>query len=123
MNLTLWILQGALAVVYLGVGMAKVIQPRERLRPAMPYVEDFPENVIKFIGVVEILGAAGLILPPVTGVAPVLVPLAAAGLAMLQVLASLVHVRRKEFTNLPVNVALLASATVVAWGRFITHPL
>ncbi|MGH3520823.1 MAG: DoxX family protein [Haloechinothrix sp.] len=123
MNITLWILQGLLAVAYLGAGSAKLIQPRAKLQPAMPYVEDLPEWLIKFIGAVEVLGAGGLILPGLTGVAPVLTPLAATGLAILQVLAGLLHVRRREFSNLPINAALCGIAAIIVWGRFVVAPL
>ncbi len=123
MNTALWILQGMLALTYLGAGSAKLIQPRAKLRPAMPYVEDLAEWVIKFIGVCEVLGAGGLILPGLTGVAPVLTPFAASGLAILQVLAGFLHVRRQEFSNLPINASLCAIAAFIAWGRFGPDPL
>lgn len=123
MDVTLWVVQALLALAYLGAGSAKLIQPQAKLQPAMPYVEDLPEWLVKFIGTVEILGAAGLVLPGLTGVAPVLTPLAAAGLAILQVLAGMLHVKRREFSNLPINAALCAVAVFIAWGRFVVVPL
>jgi hypothetical protein len=68
-----------------------------------------------------LLAAAGLILPAAFDVVPVLVPLAAVGLALLMVGAILTHARRAEFSNIGVNVVLLATAAVVAWGRIGHH--
>jgi hypothetical protein len=70
------------------------------------------------IGAVEILGAIGLILPQALDIAPVLTPLAATGLAVIQVGAIIVHGRRKETKALPMNVVLLVLAAFVAVGRF-----
>jgi hypothetical protein len=79
-------------------------------------VEDFSQNTVRFIGVVAFLGALGLILPKATGIAPVLTPLAATGLAITMVLAT--HARRREPQGVLVNTVLFALAAFVAWGRF-----
>jgi uncharacterized membrane protein len=73
---------------------------------------------IRLIGTAEVLGAIGLILPAVTHIAPILVPLAAIGLALTMVGAAVVHARRKEVPNIVVNAALLALAVFVTWHRF-----
>jgi VIT1/CCC1 family predicted Fe2+/Mn2+ transporter len=65
-----------------------------------------------------VLGAAGLILPAALDIVPVLVPIAATGLALLMLGAAVTHARRKESTNIVVNIVLLALAAFVAWGRF-----
>jgi hypothetical protein len=84
----------------------------------MPWVEDFSAGTVKLIGVVELLAALGLILPAATGIATVLTPLAASGLAVVMVLATITHLRRKEPKVIPVNLVLLVVAVVIAWGRF-----
>jgi uncharacterized membrane protein YphA (DoxX/SURF4 family) len=71
----------------------------------------------------ELLGAAGLILPAVTGIAPILTPLAAAGLAVMMLLAALTHARRKELCGIALTVVLFALAVVIAWGRFGPYSL
>jgi predicted PurR-regulated permease PerM len=71
----------------------------------------------------ELLGAVGLILPAMTGIAPILTPLAAAGLAVMMLLAALTHVRRKEPSGIALTVVLLALAVVIAWGRFGPYSL
>lgn len=118
MNVILWVLQAALAAVFGLAGVMHVTQPKEKLRPMLPWVEDFSPGQLRLIGVVELLGALGLILPAVTGIAPVLTPLAATGLAITMLGAAATHVRRREPSAVAVNVALLAIAAVIAWGRF-----
>ena len=118
MNIALWIAAGLLAVAFLAAGLAKLVQPREKLASNMGWVEDFSDGPVKLIGLLEVLGAVGLILPAITKIVPILVPLAATGLALLMVGAIVVHARRGEKQAIPVNVALLALALFVAWGRF-----
>jgi hypothetical protein len=119
-NVVLWIAAGLLAALYLGAGGMKLATPREELleNPRMGWTADFSEAALKGIGAVEILGALGLILPWALDIAPVLTPLAATGLAIVQVGAIVVHARRKETEALPMNVVLLVLAAFVAVGRF-----
>ncbi|MFI6480908.1 DoxX family protein [Nonomuraea sp. NPDC050663] len=121
MNVFLWILQAILAAAFALVGIMKITQPREKLRPTMPWVEDFTATQVRLIGVAELLGAAGLILPAVTGIAPTLTPLAATGLAITMLVAAATHARRKEWPGIALNVVLLALSVLVAWGRFGPH--
>ena len=118
MNLALWIAAGLLAAAYLFAGLMKATQPKEKLAANMGWVEDFSPSTIRFIGVVEILGAIGLILPQATDIAPILTPIAATGLVIVQALAIRVHVRRGETQVLAANVVLLLLALFVAVGRF-----
>ena len=71
-------------------------QPKAKLQTTMGWVEDFSGGTVKAIGALEVLAAIGLILPWWTGIAPVLTPLAALGLAAIMVGAVITHVRRKE---------------------------
>jgi uncharacterized membrane protein len=124
MNIALWVAAGVLALAYLGAGATKLAQPKDKLRPRMPWVDDFSAGQIKGIGAVEVLGALGLILPGVTGIAPILVPLAATGLAIVAVLASVMHLRRGDgFGSIVPSIVLFALAVFVAWGRFGPYPL
>ncbi|HEV8567219.1 MAG TPA: DoxX family protein [Actinoplanes sp.] len=119
MNIALWIIAALLAVAFLAGGAMKLIQPREKLAASgMRFVEDFSAGSVKAIGAVEILAAVGLILPAALDIAPVLVPLAAVGLVLLMVGAIITHLRRHEAQAIVVNLALLALAVLVAWGRF-----
>lgn len=119
MNLALWIAAALLALAFLATGLLKITQPKEKLAASgLGWTEDFSPAAIKAIGVAEVLGAIGLILPAVLDVAPVLVPVAAAGLALVMVGAAITHLRRKETQMVAVNVVLLVLAVFVAWGRF-----
>jgi uncharacterized membrane protein len=97
----------------------KITGKREQMLQRMPWVADFSQSQVKAIGAVEVLGALGLILPAVTGIVPVLVPLAAVGLAITSVLAAVMHLRRGDgvASTVPV-IVLFALAVFVAWGRF-----
>ena len=119
----LWAVQILLALVFVAAGMMKVTQPREKLIQRMAWVENTSDSTVKLIGTVEILGALGLVLPAALGIAPWLTPLAAAGLAVVMVLATVTHLRRGELTNVVVNLVLLALAAFVAVERFGTYPL
>jgi len=117
-NTALWIVQILLAVAFVGAGAMKATQPREKLEKSLPWVADFSTPVVRFIGVAEVLGGLGLVLPAVTGIAPVLTPVAATALAVTMVLAAVVHARRREYSAIGVNAVLLLLAAFVAWGRF-----
>ena len=121
MNLTLWIVAGLLAVVYLLSGGGKLIMPKEKiaaLTPSARWVEDFSAGSVKAIGALEVLAAVGLILPAVLNIAPVLVPLAALGLAIIMVGAAFTRIRRHEPRSLVADLIYLGLTGFVAWGRF-----
>jgi hypothetical protein len=118
-DVTLWIVQGALAAFFGSGGVVKVVRPSTRLHDSgLTWVEDFPDGAVKAIGGLEVLAAIGLVLPAATGIAPVLTPLAAVGLVLVMAGATVVHVRRGELPFTGVTLALLAVAALVAWGRF-----
>lgn len=118
MNIVLWVIAGILALVFAAAGFMKATAPKEKLAENMDWVEDFSPGTIKLIGVVEVLGAIGLVLPAAVDIAPVLTPLAASGLALTMVLAAVTHLRRKEHQMILVNVVLGALALFVAIMRF-----
>ena len=119
MNIILWVVQGILAGMFLMVGMMKLMQPKEKMAEKMGWVEDFSQAQIRGIGALEVMGSMGLILPMVTGILPILTPLAALGLVLNMVGAFITHLRRKEFIPMGVmNLMLMAMAAFVAFGRF-----
>ena len=120
MNIALWVAAGLLALVFLLAGGMKLSASRQKLlaNPRMGWVNDVSERGVKFIGLVEVLGALGLILPAITGIAPFLVGWSAVGLAIVMAGAIAVHVRRNETKDIVVPVVLLLLAAFVAWGRF-----
>src|SRR5690606_41821479 len=83
MNTAAWVVQGVLAAMFFGVGLAKVTQTRQQLQalsPNLAWTEDFGATTVKLIGAAEVLGALGLSLPMLTGIAELLTPIAALGL-------------------------------------------
>ena len=79
------------------------------------WVDTVPMWAVRAIGVVEVLGVAGLVLPPLAGIAPVLATVAALGFLVLQVLATGLHLSRSEVKETGLNVALIVLAAVAAW--------
>jgi putative oxidoreductase len=122
LHISLWILQVLLAGVYLMAGFMKATQLITQLSQTLPWVAEYPEALVRFIGVAEIAGGAGLILPAILRIRPSLVPLAATGLALIQIFAALFHVSRGELAMLGANSILLIIAIFIAWGRFYKYP-
>ncbi|HEV7710773.1 MAG TPA: DoxX family protein [Asanoa sp.] len=110
-----WIIATLLAVFFLYAGGKKVVQSQEQLRPMMGWVDRIPMPLVRTIGVLEVLGAAGLILPPLTGVAPGLAVAAAVGLVAIQIGAIALHLSRGEARLIGLNIGLLVTAAVTVW--------
>lgn len=123
MNTAIWIVQILLALAFGMSGFMKLTQPREKLATNMGWVNDFAPNIVKTIGGLELLAAIGLILPALTGILPILTPLAAVGLILTMLGASLTHFRRGEMPVIAINLVLLALAAFVVYGRFVAVPL
>ena len=121
MNLALWIAAGALATAYLLSGLGKLLVPKPRIAAfgaSARWVDDFSPLSVKAIGALEVLGAAGVVLPAALDVAPILVPVAAIGLAVVMAGAAVVRIRRREYKYMVADLAYLAFNLFVAYGRF-----
>jgi uncharacterized membrane protein YphA (DoxX/SURF4 family) len=118
MTVVPWIAQAVLAVLFAASGWVKVARSKARLADRYTWVEDFSAPTIRLIGVLELLGAVGLVLPAATGVAPVLTPVAATGLAVTMLLAVGLHVRRREARGVVVAGILLVLTALLAVARF-----
>ena len=119
MNVFLWVLQIVLAAMFAMAGVHEgPVSRRRSWSPKLPWVEDFTSGTVRLIGVLELLAAIGLILPAALGVAPVLTPLAATGLAVVMALAVNTHRRRHEPSGMAFTAVLFVLAVIVAWGRF-----
>lgn len=117
MNTALWIVQGLLGAMFIMAGLMKATQPKEKLAK-MTWTSRWSAGMIKFIGVAELLIGLGLILPQLTGILPVLTPIAAAALCVVMLLAAADHYKAKEMKEVGVNIFILALAAFVAYGRF-----
>lgn len=124
METVLWIMQSLLALIFLVTGLTKVTQPRLQMAAGpMRWAADVSDAQFRTIGLLEVLGAMGLILPGALGVAPMLVPLAATGLALTMVGAIRTHLRYGETDRLAVPIVLLIMALFVAIERFTAYSL
>src|SRR5216683_2875693 len=116
MNIVLWIIQILLALAFLMAGTLKDSQPIDKLAARIKWVNSLrPPQTVRLIGILEVLGAIGLILPAVTGILPWLTPVAAIGLALTMVGAMITHGRRGEYSGIGVNVVLLVLALFVVY--------
>ncbi|MGH2366552.1 MAG: DoxX family protein [Chloroflexota bacterium] len=122
MNIALWVITGLLAAGFLFAGFTKLFIPQEKLAkaPGGGWVLDFSVAFVKALGALEMLGAIGLVLPGLFGIAVVLTPLAALGLAVIMAGAAVVEFRRQASKHALGNLAYLALAAFVAFGRFFT---
>lgn len=114
MNTVLWVVQGLLGVVFLMTGLLKaLLHPKAVEGP----LKDLPKGLIRVIGICELLGVAGVLLPEATGIFPILTPLAAVGLATVMVLAMFRHLKKKEVAETLFCLVLFWMAAFVVYGR------
>ena len=117
MNTSLWIVQAILGAMMITIGIVKTFQPTEKLSK-LSWTTHSSEGFVRFVGISELLIGAGLILPQLTGILPLLTPLAALSLCMIMVLASAEHVKHKETHEIGKNVIIILLAAFVTVGRF-----
>ena len=123
MNSILWVFQILVALVFLATGLMKVMLSKEKLEGRMGWVKEAPVSTVKIVGVLEILGAVGLILPAVTGILPWLTTLAAVGLTLTMIGAIVTHVRQAEYSKLWLPISLFIMVIFIAYGRFVVAPI
>ena len=123
MNIGLWIAQVVLAVMFIMAGFMKASQPIEALTESLPWITSTPLGLVRFIGISEILGGLGLLLPALPRIKPFLTIWAAIGLIVVMVLAAGFHASRGEFPAIGMNVILMAIAAFIAWGRSKKAPI
>ncbi len=118
MTHALWIVQGLLALPFLWAGGIKLILPVEKLAGPVP----LPGPFARFIGVAEVLGAIGLILPGPLGIRPGLTPLAAAGLVIIMIGATVLTLAGSDVTGALIPLVVGFLAAFVAYGRWRLAP-
>jgi hypothetical protein len=119
-NTGLWIVQGLLAALFLLAGGSKLVMTAEQM--ASPGPIQLPVLFIRFIGVCETLGAIGMILPGLTGIRPGLTPLAAAGLVIIMIGATVVNIMNGMAAFAIPTVVLGLMAAYVVYGRWWSAP-
>jgi hypothetical protein len=120
MNITLWILQVLLALAFLAHGIMFLAPPPDI---AVLMNAFLPRWFQLFLGVAEVLAAVGLTLPGLTRILPGLVPAAAAGVMIVTVSATVLHLVRGEYSSAVTTLVLLLIATAIAWGRWRLLPI
>lgn len=115
MTVAYWVVASLLALFYLYAGGLKIVRSKDQLRPMMEWVDIMPLGLVRAIGVLEVLGVLGLILPPATGIGTGVAVAAAAGLVLIQIGATALHVSRHDVDSLWLNGSLLALAGVATW--------
>lgn len=116
MNVTLWIVQIILAAGFVYSGWMKTVGI-ESSKKTWAWVNDVPKSLVVWIGIAELLGALGLVLPWALNMAPVLTPIAAIALAAVALSGMLFHIRRTEYREIGVNIFFVVLALIVAIGR------
>ncbi|MBD0257707.1 MAG: DoxX family protein [Cytophagales bacterium] len=123
LHVTLWIAQVLLAAMFLMAGFMKSTQPIAQLSATLPWASQAPVGLVRFIGISEVLGAVGLVLPALLRIKPGLTVWAAVGIAVVMVLALVFHVVRGEFSAIGINLFMGLLAAFVAWGRSRQAPI
>lgn len=121
-NISLWVVQCLLGAMFLMAGFMKTATPIEELGKKLPWVLEVPA-LVRFIGISELLGALGLLLPSILRIQPKLTPMAAVGLVIIMILAIGYHGMHAEYGSVVFNVVLGSLAGFVAWGRFKKVPI
>lgn len=120
MNIVLWILQILLAAAFFAHGWLLLMPPPEI---AAQMNDALPRAFWVFLGVAEVLAAAGLTLPGVARIRPDLVLWAAAGVMFVMISATVWHLVRREYSSAVITLVLLAMAAFTAYGRWRIAPI
>jgi len=123
LNIGLWIAQGLLAIMFIMAGVMKATQPIEELAVSLPWVASSPVSLIRFIGISELLGGLGLLIPGIFRFKPFLTIWAALGLAIIMVLAAIFHASKGEYSAIITNILIMGIALFIAWGRSKKAPI
>lgn len=122
LHIGLWVLQVFLGLAMIMAGFMKLTAPLEELlSKGMTFVQEYQPSTVRFIGVSELLGGIGLILPAALRIKPILTPIAAFGIALIMLLATIYHINHQE--PIIASAVLFLLATFIAWGRFKLAPI
>jgi hypothetical protein len=117
-NIAIWVAQIIVALLYMmGVYMHLALSPEQMMEMGAVWAGEYPVALPRFIGVMELLGVIGIILPAATRIKPNLTVSAAWGLMAIQILAIIFHAARGEWAALPFNAIFVVFVAIVIWGR------
>jgi putative oxidoreductase len=118
LHVALWIVQVLLSLFFLMAGVVHALLPIAQAAKNAPWAADLPVPLVKLIGIVELAGAVGIVLPALVRILPALTPLAAMGLLVIMAAAIPFHISRGESRVITMHFVVVALAAFVAWGRF-----
>jgi uncharacterized membrane protein YphA (DoxX/SURF4 family) len=121
LNVALWVAQLVLATSFIWAGLMKLFQPIEKLSEMWLWTSQVPIELLKFTGIVDLLGGIGLILPSLLRIKPKLTSITAGSIIVLMVCAIIFHISRGEVSQIGANIVFAIIATFIAWGRFKRH--
>ena len=122
-NIVLWVAQVVLATTFIWAAAMKWFQPVEKLAAMWPWTGQIPGILVKLTGLIDLVGAVGLILPSLLRIKPKLTPIAAIGIILLMISASIFHIARGEAAQIGANIVFAGMAAFIAWGRFVKAPI
>lgn len=123
LNISLWIAQAILAFIFLWAGYVKIFQSVEQMSEMMAWVPEVPILFIRLLGILELLGAAGLIFPALLRVKPRVTVWAAVACTVLMVFAATFHLTRGEVSEIGLNIGLGLIGIFIIWGRAAKVPI
>lgn len=122
-HIALWVAQGLFAALFIMAGAVKVFQPIDELVTSLDWVTSVPLEMVRLIGIAEVLGGLGLLLPALLRIKPALTVWAALGLVVVMLSAAVFHASRGEYLGICVCLLMAATAGFIAWGRGIKAPI
>ena len=123
LHIILWVAQIILGGMFIMAGMMKSTQPIVDLSKSVPWTANVPLALVRFVGVSELFGGVGLILPSLLRIKPILTPIAAIGILLIMVFALVYHVMNGEINVIGINIAFGLVAAFIAWGRLKKAPI
>lgn len=117
LNVSLWVAQIFIFVSFVPAGAMKLFMPITELASIWEWAGVLPVLAVRMLGIVDIAGGVGVVLPALTRIQPRLTVLAALGCAALQIFAMIFHASRGEVSVLPLNVVMFVTAVFIVWGR------
>lgn len=122
-HIILWVAQVILAATFIWAAAMKLVQPPDKLAAMWPWTGQIPGTLVKLTGLIDLAGATGLILPSLLRIKPKLTPIAAIGIILLMISASIFHIARGEAAQIGTNIVFAGMAAFIAWGRFTKAPI
>jgi len=117
MNILFWVTQVLLAVILIMGAIMKFL-PIEKIAPMMPWTGQIPALFVRLLGIIDLLGAVGLILPSLLKIKPQLTFWTSLCIIALMLCAIVFHISRGEATSIGINIFSMIIAAFIAWGRY-----